>query len=294
MPKLLIKLCCCLRPQQCKKVNSECERQPNVQNGSSGTVTTPTSIITQATKEVDTFPGPIIKKTQSLDDSTQNNNAGIVQANGQSNDNVLVASNRIQRPPVNQITLLPPLHPLESKKKCLIVDLDETLVHSSFKPVKNADFVIPVEIDNVVHQVHVLKRPHTDTFLERIGELFECVLFTASLDMYADPVANLLDRKGVFKARLFREACVFFAGNYVKDLTRLGRDLDKVIIVDNSPISYAFHPENAIAVRTWFDDPNDTELLDMIPLLEQLAHTDDIYGVLRSSFMGDNFARNYE
>lgn len=56
-------------------------------------------------------------------------------------------------------------------------------MHSSFKPVQNADFVIPVEIDNVVHQVHVLKRPYTDEFLQRCGELFECVLFTASLDM---------------------------------------------------------------------------------------------------------------
>lgn len=45
----------------------------------------------------------------------------------------------------------------------------------------NADFIIPVEIDGVVHQVYVLKRPHVDEFLQRMGELFECVLFTASL-----------------------------------------------------------------------------------------------------------------
>ncbi|CAD5206790.1 unnamed protein product [Bursaphelenchus okinawaensis] len=299
MPKLLIKLCCCLRPQRCKKANSDSDRQSNAQNGNSlpgATSAPPTSIITQVSKDTDTFPTPIVKKIPSPDDSNHNNNASQLQPRGQGVDNnVIVSGNRLQKPQINQSNaLLPPLHPLDHKKKCLIVDLDETLVHSSFKPVKNADFVIPVEIDNVVHQVHVLKRPHTDAFLERIGELFECVLFTASLDMYADPVADLLDRKGVFKSRLFREACVFFAGNYVKDLTRLGRDVDKVIIVDNSPISYAFHPENAIAVRTWFDDPNDTELLDMLPLLEQLAHTDDIYSVLRRSFMGGTFAGNYE
>ncbi|RCN34724.1 NLI interacting factor-like phosphatase [Ancylostoma caninum] len=64
---------------------------------------------------------------------------------------------------------------------------------------------------------------------------------------YADPVADLLDKRGVFRSRLFREACVYHKGNYVKDLARLGRDLTKVLIIDNSPASYAFHPENAVS-----------------------------------------------
>lgn len=92
----------------------------------------------------------------------------------------------------------------------MVIDLDETLVHSSFKvftkhfyfllykvqlksknmlisfvymfqAINNADFVVPVEIDGTVHQVYVLKRPHVDEFLQRMGELYECVLFTASL-----------------------------------------------------------------------------------------------------------------
>jgi carboxy-terminal domain RNA polymerase II polypeptide A small phosphatase len=124
-----------------------------------------------------------------------------------------------------------------------------------------------VEIDGTVHQVYVLKRPHVDEFLQRMGELYECVLFTASLAkvsllsmylnvlkiffaQYADPVADLLDRWGVFRARLFRESCVFHRGNYVKDLNKLGRDLHSVIIVDNSPASYIFHPDNAVRIKT--------------------------------------------
>lgn len=63
---------------------------------------------------------------------------------------------------------------------------------------------------------------------------------------YADPVADLLDKWGAFRARLFRESCVFHRGNYVKDLSRLGRDLRRIIIVDNSPASYIFHPDNAV------------------------------------------------
>ena len=138
-----------------------------------------------------------------------------------------------------------------------------------------------MEIDNIVHQVYVLKRPFADEFLERIGPLFECVLFTASLAKYADPVADLLDKKNVFRSRLFRESCVYYDGNYIKDLDRLGRDVHQVIIVDNSPASYAFHPRNAVPVRTWFDDPNDSELLDLIPILERLAKTDNIYPLLK-------------
>lgn len=75
-------------------------------------------------------------------------------------------------------------------------------------------------------------------------------MFLTSIFKYADPVADLLDRWGVFRARLFRESCVFHRGNYVKDLSRLGRELSKVIIVDNSPASYIFHPENAVSILT--------------------------------------------
>ncbi|XP_057680043.1 CTD (carboxy-terminal domain, RNA polymerase II, polypeptide A) small phosphatase-like a isoform X1 [Corythoichthys intestinalis] len=178
--------------------------------------------------------------------------------------------------------LLPEVSIADYGRNCVVIDLDETLVHSSFKPISNADFIVPVEIDGTVHQVYVLKRPHVDEFLQRMGELFECVLFTASLAKYADPVADLLDRWGVFRARLFRESCVFHRGNYVKDLSRLGRELAKVIIVDNSPASYIFHPENAVPVQSWFDDMADTELLELLPIFEGLSKEDDVYSLLQN------------
>ncbi|XP_063216095.1 carboxy-terminal domain RNA polymerase II polypeptide A small phosphatase 1 isoform X1 [Bacillus rossius redtenbacheri] len=179
--------------------------------------------------------------------------------------------------------LLPPVRHQDMHKKCMVIDLDETLVHSSFKPINNADFVVPVEIDGTVHQVYVLKRPYVDEFLQRMGELYECVLFTASLAKYADPVADLLDRWNVFRARLFRESCVFHRGNYVKDLNKLGRDLQRVVIVDNSPASYIFHPDNAVPVASWFDDMTDSELLDLIPFFEKLSKMENVYTVLCNS-----------
>jgi len=172
--------------------------------------------------------------------------------------------------------LLPPITPDIAGKKTLVLDLDETLLHSSFKPIANPDFVIPVEIEDQVHKVYVVKRPHVDQFLQRLGKLYEIVVFTASLAKYADPVLDLLDVHKVVRTRLFREACSNYKGNYVKDLSKLGRELNNVIIIDNSPPSYLFHPENAIPIETWFDDENDTDLLNLLPILEDLTKVENV------------------
>ncbi|CAF2523331.1 unnamed protein product [Rotaria sp. Silwood2] len=181
----------------------------------------------------------------------------------------------------NEKFLLPILRDNEQTKICLVIDLDETLVHSVFRPVSNADFVVPVEIDGQVHQIYVTKRPHVDEFLRRVGELYECVLFTASLSKYADPVADLLDPNHIFRSRLFRDSCTYYNGNYIKDLSRLGRNTRKVIIIDNSPLSYLFHQDNAVPVHSWFDDMHDTELLTLIPIFERLASVDDVIPALQ-------------
>merc|ERR1712013_267670 len=164
--------------------------------------------------------------------------------------------------------LLPPLAPEHVGKKCLVLDLDETLVHSSFKPIPKPDFIIPVEIDRVVHHVYVLKRPYVDEFLLRASKHYELVIFTASLSKYADPLLDKLDVHNVLKHRLFRESCVISGTAYVKDLRKLNRKLKDTIIVDNSPPSYLFQPANAVPIASWFDDQSDTQLLDFCPVIE--------------------------
>lgn len=174
----------------------------------------------------------------------------------------------------------PLLPPLKAPRRCLVLDLDETLVHSSFKMVPNADFIVPVEIDGITHSVYVIKRPGVDEFMRRMGELYEVVIFTASLNKYADPVIDILDIHRVVDHRLFRESCFNHHGNYVKDLSQLGRPLHDTIILDNSPASYIFHPANAVPVSSWFNDPHDTELTDLCPFLQDLCDVDDVRIVL--------------
>ena len=73
----------------------------------------------------------------------------------------------------------------------------------------------------------------------------------------ADPLLDLMDKANVVRWRLFREACCPYEGNYVKDLLCLGRPLQDSIIVDNSPHSYVFQPDNALPIGTFIDDPSD-------------------------------------
>ncbi|KAM0755893.1 NLI interacting factor [Meredithblackwellia eburnea MCA 4105] len=177
--------------------------------------------------------------------------------------------------------LLDELAPELKGRKCLVLDLDETLVHSSFKQmVHQADYVVPVEIENQYHNVYVIKRPGVDAFLKAMGEIYEVVIFTASLSKYADPVLDQLDVHRVVQYRLFRESCYNNKGSYVKDLSQLGRPMSECIIIDNSPASYVFHPNNAVPISSWFNDPHDTELTDLVPFLTDLKDVDDVRSVL--------------
>lgn len=172
--------------------------------------------------------------------------------------------------------ILPPQTPENKGKKCLVLDLDETLVHSSFQVVQNSDYVIPVLIENTVNNVYVLKRPGVDEFMKRMGQYYEIIIYTASLSKYADPLLDKLDIHNVIQKRLFRESCVFHDGHYVKDLSLLRRELCNTIIVDNSPMSYAFHPDNAIGCGSYIDDNKDIEMWQIADFLESIRHVDDV------------------
>ena len=120
-------------------------------------------------------------------------------------------------------------------RKTLVLDLDETLVHSSFKASKKPDIVLPVDIEGRICHVYILVRPGCVKFLNEMAKHYEVVIYTASLSKYADPLMDILDQNRVAPQRLFREHCTFYNGLFVKDMSRIGRKLSDAIIIDNSP-----------------------------------------------------------
>ncbi len=169
-----------------------------------------------------------------------------------------------------------------SNKKTLVLDLDETLVHSCGVPFNcPSDFIIQIEQDNDIHDIHVLVRPHVEEFLERMRKRYELVIFTASISKYANPLLNIIDKMGFVPFRLFREHCTLINTTFVKDLSLLGRELKDIIILDNNPDSYALNKYNGIPILSWFDDANDKELLKLLPLLKFLSKVKDVRPIIK-------------
>ena len=168
-------------------------------------------------------------------------------------------------------------------RKTLVLDLDETLVHSSLTPVENPDFVVnyPGDPDS---SIYVQVRPGCGEFLHEMAKKYELVLFTASVPEYAEPLLQTIDPNGLIEHKLFRQHCVLSSQDgydmYVKDLARLDRNLDELIIVDNSPYAYALQPDNAIPVTSWYDHPADRELLAITPVLEKLTYAPKVTEII--------------
>ena len=167
-------------------------------------------------------------------------------------------------------------------KKTLVLDLDETLVHSSFFPVYNYDFIIKFKAgNNISYTSYVLKRPDLEAFLDFIRDRFEVVIFTASVKEYADAVIDTITPWIPQSHRFYRQHCTISNGMYIKDLSLFNRPLDSMIIVDNSEFSFTYHKSNAILVSTWIGDIKDHELNNLVtPLLTQLLDAKDVRNVL--------------
>ena len=192
----------------------------------------------------------------------------------------------------------------------------------SVDPIPDADVTFPVSFNGANYQVYVRKRPHLDKFLQWIAGKFEVTIFTASQQVYAEKLLNLLDPEGRYISyRLYRDSCLNVDGNYLKDLNVLGRDMSKMVLVDNSPHAFGYqvrararrraahgrqsvgaalrravhcllpHPllpprqlDNGIPIESWFDDRGDTELLKLTRFLETIQHAPDVRPLVRDKF----------
>ncbi|PVV02764.1 hypothetical protein BB560_002779 [Smittium megazygosporum] len=168
------------------------------------------------------------------------------------------------------------------QKKFLVLDLDETLIHSSPLSSYKAHLRIEVIIEKMACLYYIYKRPYVDYFLRKVSEWYKIVVYTASIPEYANPVLNFLDPfNSLFHKRLFRDSCIPHNQSYTKDLRLVCNDLSQIILVDNSPISYFINQENAIPISSWMNnDPNDESLLDLLPFLDAIRFTDDVRSIL--------------
>ena len=157
--------------------------------------------------------------------------------------------------------------------KTLVLDLDETLIHSYFDCAspRPADLSYDIIIEKKKIHVNSMVRPGAREFLENVATIFEIVIFTASLSEYANPLLDFIDKNKKCKFRLYREHCCSFnngfTNSFTKDLKKLDRDMKNLIIIDNNPKSYMLNKENGVPIKTWVEDINDRELYKLIPYL---------------------------
>jgi CTD small phosphatase-like protein 2 len=151
------------------------------------------------------------------------------------------------------------------KQFTLVLDLDETLIHYD------------EEIHRCSDGIKFNTRPFAHEFLREMSKYFEIVIYTAADQTYADEVLDRLDADRVITHRLYRQHVLHIQNNnthqlhLIKDLRRIGRDLEKTIIIDNLKENFQWQKENGIEIKTWYKDPTDTELFKLIPPLRAIG-----------------------
>ena len=208
-----------------------------------------------------------------------------------------------------QEVLLPPPTAADEGKLTVVLDMDETLIHSIFAGESDRDgqfrqqelrrrasrlqqhdalesFSVTLPGGDTEVTVKTNKRPHLDRFLARLRERCELVIFTAAVPQYANTVLDVLDPDGqLFSHRLYRGACTNRNGYYLKDLTVLGRDIRRTVLVDNNNLCFLPQPANGIPIGNFFDDVHDNELLRVADLIEgELTDLGDVRRALNQRF----------
>ncbi|TNV77567.1 hypothetical protein FGO68_gene17773 [Halteria grandinella] len=159
-----------------------------------------------------------------------------------------------------QEPFLPPISPEDqSRTYTLVLDLSETLCTFKFTDSQEVDLL--------------LIRPGVHHFLRELSKLYELAIFTSSTQDFADWAIDIIDPHRYVKHRLYRQHVTYEEGSAVgfKDIAKLGRDLSRVIIIDNTYETMQLHPYNGVQIRTWTGDTTDTALSFLLPILQLIS-----------------------
>lgn len=196
-------------------------------------------------------------------------------------------------------TLMKPKPILQRRKKYLLVlDIDETLVHSELiveqsinKPAIHKKYDTQVEFRNpngTVDIYGVRYRPFLHEFIERMSKLYDLAVYTASAQDYADAVMDQLDpQRQLFCGRLYRDNCLPISGMNIKNM--LNFEGNDVFIVDNLIYSYALQLDQGIPICPFIDDEMDVELKDLAEILENLPAFDSMQALVQELMGLDQF-----
>lgn len=188
-----------------------------------------------------------------------------------------------------------------TKKHLLVLDIDETLVHSEpvveqsiEKPefaVKKHDRYIEFPNPNGTIDVYGVRfRPYLIEFLERMSQVYDLAVYTASARDYADAVLDQLDpTKTKFVARLYRDHCSPVSNMNIKNMKIFpGND---AILIDNLIYSYAFQLNQGVPICPFVDDMMDVELKDLATILERVIEYESVYQLLQDLLGLDEYYR---
>ena len=147
------------------------------------------------------------------------------------------------------------------KKFSLVLDLDETLISFKLEP-------------NDENKGTIRFRPYLDSFLQKVKEKYEIIVFTSGTQDYADPLEDAIEQdEKYFDARLYRQHTIACGKDIVKDISRIGRPLDKILIVENMPQNYRLQKENGILIKSFYgEDIYDTALVSLGDILMKIAN----------------------
>ena len=153
-------------------------------------------------------------------------------------------------------------------KLTVVLDLDETLVYFSEMAGK------------------LLIRPGCVNFLNELhNRNIEIVFFTAATEDYGSWVVDCLENLGAPKGlnKLFRQHALPCGPIFLKDLSRLGRDLTKTVIVDNIKENFSLQSAHGIFIKTWQGEPDHVLSALQELIISMASSSQDVSQFLKSN-----------